>query len=471
MYFVLKAASLLGVCSEYKNVLNNFCSIFEVDNGKLKVKFDNIATTNDFEQIKLRMITEDYTSQHSSFEMGKDFDSRRAHKNWLLGLIVGLKKELCEFGHADIYKAAITDLFTGQDKNGFWYPRRIPWITARILIGLSQAGYDASCDKVSKGIKYLFSALDGNNHWNAHTGGWNTIYETSSLCLEAIFRSGMKLNFQEKEGVNRVIEFLLQNKNVWMQDDKVVDGSATACCLLKHHKYSPDLSGYIQSLCEKRIYTLVAKNAELNLQEQQSCETTQIAWYVMDFCLDYLYTHLPDLLRDFITRSLQRNNNERTEIMNKDACIFISYSQDSQSVVRRVKRISAYLREKGYDVLCYADEPLGTNIISFMQKSESADIILILGSKTYREKSLGIKNYTGKGSGVQFENLIFSNMFITGNIEKIIPIAFERGSEFSESFPPPLNTNKGCIGYQISQRFLETLTQEIDIKLGGRKNV
>lgn len=463
MYFVLKVASLLGVLPDYKNVLDKFCEKFEVSEEEVKVHYHEIATTNDFNQIKKRMIKEDKTDC-SGFEKGAEFDCNCAHKNWLLGLIVGLKSELCQYQHEDLYNAAVSELFSRQTSQGGWYPTRIPWITARILIGLSQAGYTVANDNVSRGISFLLEYIKASNHWEAHTGGWNTPYETSSLCLEAIYSSKAKLNGQRKERVSKVVRYLYDRKAEWMQDDKIVDGSATACCLLKNddgsYGNSAELTDYIQKLCKDKVYSKIEKNKELNLQEEQSCQITQVAWYTMDFCWDVLYTQLPKLLNEFVKRSLQEKNSESEEAM-KDYKIFISYSEDSKNTVNRIKKVSAYLRQKGYTVWCYADEPLGVNVVTFMQKAPEADVILVMGSKNYKEKSLLIDE-KGSGSGVFFENLVLSQMFIYNKMKKIVPIAFEQGTSFEDSFPPPFSTNKGLCGYRVTTKFLENLAKQIN---------
>lgn len=466
MYFVLKVASLLGVISEYKEVLKNFCSKFEVRDSSIEVKFDEIATTNDFEQIKKRMINEDAQIIVDSFERGSDFESQRAHKNWLLGLVVGLKEELFEFGYEELYSAAVSELFREQDAAGYWYPKRVPWISARVLIGLTQAGYSIIDEHVQKGVDYLLSILDYNDYWDAHTGGWNNPFETSSLCLEAIFNAKTCIEYETKTKIDKVINYLLESKDEWMSKDKIVDGTATACCLLKYYDYSQDLVDFIQRLCEDRVYNLVSKNAELNLEEKQSCETTQIAWYVMDFCWDVLYTHLPDLLNQFVTRSLQGQVTIGGGYMVKPQKIFISYSEDSKGTVKRIQKISAYLRNKGHIVWCYPDEPLGSNIVTFMQRAPEADLILVMGSKSYKEKSLLIDPYK-KGSGVFFENLVLAQLFIQNNMDKIIPIAFERETSFSESFPPPFDSNKGLVCKRVTNSFLSNLAKEIEFKVGG----
>lgn len=468
MYFVLKAASLLGVISDYEKVINNFCNKFRVTREGIEIKYDEILTTNDFELIKGKMIEEDRDAKSPfSYERGDLIDCGRAHKNWLLGLVVGLKNELIQFGRNDLYLAAIRELLSLQDPSGFWYPRRVPWITARVLIGLSQAGFMSSNYKVNKGVEFLLQSLGENDHWDAHTGGWNTAFETSSLCLEAIYNLKGRNNEDINNITDKVVNFLLANKSEWMKGDMIVDGTATACCLLKNSGYNQDLIEYIQTLCEKHIYNIVQKNPELDLAEKQSCETTQIAWYVMDFCWDVLYTNLPDMLNQFVTRSLQTSK-ERAKTMEKKFKIFFSYSEDSDNTVRRIKKVSSFLREKGYDVRCYADESPGTNVVMFMQDAPTADLVLVFGSKTYRDKALAINK---KGSGVLFENLILSQLFIQNHMEKIVPIAFEKGTSFEESFPPPYNTNKGLKCYAVRDSFLKTLERTIEEKQGGVQHV
>lgn len=87
MYFVLKVASLLGVLPDYKNVLDKFCEKFEVSEEEVKVHYHEIATTNDFNQIKKRMIKEDKTDC-SGFEKGAEFDCNCAHKTGCLDLLL-----------------------------------------------------------------------------------------------------------------------------------------------------------------------------------------------------------------------------------------------------------------------------------------------------------------------------------------------------------------------------------------------
>lgn len=455
MYFVLNTASLLGIADEYQNVLNSFCSKFIISKKEpfISLKYDKIKTTNDFAQIRLRMIDEDSKVKDVTYERGIDFDCNMAHKNWVLGLTVGLKKELMAAGYEELYAKAVNELFNAQDSDGFWYPRRVPWVTARIIIGLSQAGFRVNNNQhMKKAVNYLFEELGNYSFWEAHTGGWNTIYETSSLCLEAIFKSGYEC--RNNHTILKVTNYLLQNKNEWMARNNEIDGSATACSLLKIVGIKKDLFKYITDLCERCIFESVRRNESLDFNQLQSCNTTQIASYTIELCWYILERDLPSLLEQFIKRSCYKE--EFKDMTDKAKKIFISYSEDCDSHIKRIKKISDRLKAEGYTVYFYADAPLGTNNIDFMQNIENCDVIIIIGTPKYKEKAMKIK----KG-GVIFEENIIGASYMNEKKESIIPIAF---GEFSDSFPPPFNLNKGVRCKRIDTNFLDNLVKEINKK-------
>lgn len=453
MYFVLNTASLLGIAGEYQNVLRAFCDMFLLSDSAplISLKYQEMKTTNDFKQIRIKMIAEDHEQKSMDFEGGENFNCDAAHKNWVLGLIVGLKGILIQAGYKTLYDKAIEELFHIQDPDGFWYPKRVPWVTARIIIGLSQAGYTIADHHVNKAVDYLFDILGDNRSWDAHTGGWNSEYETSSLCLEAIFRSGFK--YKSNSSIIRVSNYLIQQKDVWMAEKNEIDGSATACSLLKLFGIRHDLLKYITNLCERCIYYSIPGNEQLDLNRYQSCNTTQIASYTIELCWYIFKRDLPYLLEQFVKRSSYKEKPEKRSNMKK---IFISYSDDGKGHVLRVKKISDKLKSEGYIVYFYADAPLGTNNIKFMQNIESCDIIIIIGTSKYREKAMSIN----KG-GVFFEENVIGDAYMNNKYDRIIPIAFD---DFSTSFPTPFNINKGIRCKRVTTNFLIELVKEINKK-------
>jgi hypothetical protein len=450
MYFVLSVASLLGVIDDYKDVLSAFCSNFIVSNKQLNLKYEQLKTTNDFALIREHMISEDsHMTAEIDYESGEQFDCSIAHKNWVLGLIVGLKQELEHFGQSDIFEAAVNDLRLLQQSDGYWYPKRVPWITARILIGLRHAGFSYSDSMIKMGVDHLLESLGNCQHWQAHTGGWNTVYETSSLCLEAIIGSGYP-NYHSDQRIKNVVSYLDNERQKWMEKDKEIDGSITACVLLKFLGIKKYLLDYITKICEQRIFEIIQETEKLDYSKRQSCDTTQIAYFVIELCWYILEQDLPYLLREYISRS----QFDRKEANLKK--IFISYCDEGKSFVARLRKIVDKLSEEGHKVFFYADAPLGTNNIDFMRNIKLCDLVLVMGTKKYKQKAVETKK-----DGVTYEDLIINANFMTTHREKIIPIAFD---SFEESIPEPLNTNKGLRCQKIDHKFLETIIHEINKK-------
>lgn len=448
MYFVISTAKMLGVVDEYKDVINKLCSYFSLNKNKVEIRYDLLQTTIDFIKIKERMIKEDERFPAHNYEKGESIDLNIIHKNWLYGLMIGLKDVLIESGYKDLIQCIEAELLASQDSDGYWYPKRVPWVSARILIGLAEAGYSVKNNFISNGIRYLLSMVE-NNYWQAHTGGWNNEFETSSLCLEALIKCGVDC----ENGIQgEIAKNLLENSSIWMSEHYEIDGTTTACALLKALGIQTSLLNYINELAKRNIHNILDQNESLDYDNVQSCKTTQIAYYVIELCWYILEKDISSLLSEFITRSEQETGGDNM----KRIKLFISYSEDSPYHIKKVGRIAEYLEQEGYIVYYYAKAPLGTNNMEFMQKIHECDATLIIGTKNYKEKSTEIKS-----GGVFFEACVLSREFMNKNYEKIIPIAFD---EFNESFPEPFAINKGLRSKRVDDRFLKNLSLELKKK-------
>lgn len=448
MYFVISTAKMLGVVEEYKDVIDALCSNFSLNDGQIEIKYNILQTTNDFMKIKERMIREDNTVLPTEYELGEQIDLAIIHRNWLYGLLIGLKGILVDYGYQELVNKIELKLIESQQKEGFWYPKRVPWVTARILIGLAESGYSMEDECITKGVTYLLHEIR-DCKWEAHTGGWNNVFETSSLCLEALVKCGFDC---EKGLTKNVTDYLLQNCKIWMSENYEIDGATTACVLLKILGIQESLLYYIKELAKRNIHNIVELTGQLDFNSVQSCKTTQIAYYVIELCWYILEKDISSLLDDFIARSEQEM--EVKEIANIK--IFISYSEDSTYHIKKITRIAEYLEKEGYIVYFYAKAPLGTNNMEFMQKINQCDATIVIGSRQYKKKSTEIK-----AGGVFFEACVLSREFMNANYEKIIPIAFD---EFNESFPEPLAINKGMRAKRVDEKFLANLSKELKNK-------
>lgn len=305
MCFVLLIADYFNDIDDFQSVAKAFCSCFSIENNHIKIDFENIKTSEDFQQIKHNMIIEDNEcGQPIDYESGEDIDQEAMHTNWLLSLIVQLSSILKHFGYSNLVDIAKKELIERQNDEGFWYPKRVPWVTACALRGLSYNGYNINNELINNAVSYLISQIEEDGYWNAHTGGWNGVFETSSMCLDALNKCGV--NFSENIYLNRGINYLKNNSNIWMSEDYEIDGAATACLLMDVLGVNSDLLSYIQELTKRNIETLFDTTEEEILQTE-SCKAALISFYVTELCWNILERDLDELMEEFIEDANETN--------------------------------------------------------------------------------------------------------------------------------------------------------------------
>jgi hypothetical protein len=155
------------------------------------------AESDDFDQILARMRQEDEETPDAPHVLAypaDTIDMGRFYKMWMLGALLGFEGNAI---HSDQQRLTAL-LATAKEKihpAGYFYPRRVPWVTARIVLGLCLAGesYDSS-DVVRSACDWLRRSVnDGgafNNRWHSGTGTWNTSEATTAMCLTALLRAG-----------------------------------------------------------------------------------------------------------------------------------------------------------------------------------------------------------------------------------------------------------------------------------------
>ena len=116
MYFVMIIADYLNVIDEdeFREVVKAFAECFYIVDSHVKVKFEFVNTSLDFEQIQKCMIQEDQENgipEIPQYERGVDLDRNLMHLNWLLSFIVGATKILNHFGYGELALLAKSDLF------------------------------------------------------------------------------------------------------------------------------------------------------------------------------------------------------------------------------------------------------------------------------------------------------------------------------------------------------------------------
>jgi hypothetical protein len=101
---------------------------------------------------------------------------------------------------------------------------RVPWVTARIVLGLCQAGksYDnnevvqAACDWLRRPVT-AGGALD--LWWRSGTGQWNSDEATTAMVLTALHRAGAP----PTAGTETALAWLLGRRSSWQRPDHEID--------------------------------------------------------------------------------------------------------------------------------------------------------------------------------------------------------------------------------------------------------
>lgn len=186
----------------------------EPDKGILFVGNNhNISKTTeiiDFTDNIRETMKEDESHYHYSESMlSYNIDYHRFHDNWLLGLLLGFEG-LCLDGREDLKAQYIASAEKMQQANGSFYPERVCWVTARVIMGLCQCGLTYSDFVVKKACNWLVSQLVDKDFmkweidslecfgWRSGTGTWNSNEQITLMCLCALFYAQYPIRKDQK---------------------------------------------------------------------------------------------------------------------------------------------------------------------------------------------------------------------------------------------------------------------------------
>lgn len=330
MCFVLLVANYFREVDDFKAVADSFANCFSIIDGHISIDFGSCRTTQDFCKIKSHMIEEDLVfNPNNCYLAGLQLDEFKMHSNWLLSLLVQVGPIMRYFGYVDLVTYAEQDLIDCQSADGSWYPNRVPWITSCALRGLSKVEiqtdkgkwikkYTQQDEPIRKAINYLIDNMNPEGYWDAHTGGWNNIYETSAMCLDALHKFGIKC--ADIPSTRKALEFLKNHSSEWMDPGKEIDGASTACCLMDALGVEKTLLDYIQQLTERNITSLFSIPSEEELRDE-SCKAALIAYYVTELCWNIIERDIDQLMEEFLTDATEESDTVGFNNLIKEATV------------------------------------------------------------------------------------------------------------------------------------------------------
>ena len=158
---------------------------------------EGLSTRDDFVQIQLAMHEEDMAAGNAPtfrWTPAANINIDCFHRMWVQGLI------LCAESSSDRPVVSLDQLASlvesQQLKNGAFYPERVPWCTARVLLGLAACGKTVDTSPaVAMGVGWLLrDRADGGactgGIWQSGTGRWNSTLETTGMVFLAIASVG-----------------------------------------------------------------------------------------------------------------------------------------------------------------------------------------------------------------------------------------------------------------------------------------
>ncbi len=307
--FAVEALCAVGKNDKARTSIEFMRSLWKVDNNRIELEKGS-KDRGDFDLIREKMKEEEKftSSKIRNYEYSNEFDPGKAHYNWTLGLILCAEYAYGELSKQDLLTLALY-VEKEQEISGSFYPHRIPWVTARVLMGLARCGrsYDNS-EVVKKVCNWLLLPIeDGgvyqNGIWESGTGVWNSTLEVTAMCIIALIEAGIPSTDPRLVDAWNYIASL---KNEWTRPKHEIDGANALIAYLK-------IVGNWQSVIPEVQYLLKWARSEafwnfamLSSEEMldQSCKVAVIADYLIEAAWSSLRSDLPEFLRAFAVPSI-----------------------------------------------------------------------------------------------------------------------------------------------------------------------
>ena len=221
------------------------------------------------------------------------------HRAWVLGLLLGAEgvaREPRKQRMKQLKKVAASV----QMAEGGFYPLRVPWITARVLIGLAKAGESLESSRVVRdACDWLRRPFPEGPYrrgtWESGTGEWNTTLATTAMCVNALVRCGVPATDRCVRAGSAYIE---DNKSEWSAAGKEIDGAFAMETLLAVGVRWRELSGELENLISwaraREPWLDVARLA--SEVHDESCKVSQVASSLVGIVWDTVRAELPLLL-------------------------------------------------------------------------------------------------------------------------------------------------------------------------------
>lgn len=263
----------------------------------------------DFDEINAAMRIEDDVAKH--FIRADVIDSDIFHRTWALGLLLGIEGAIpvTDESRVAILKQAAA---TTQEPSGAFYPARVPWITARVVLGMVSLGESIyTSEVVRRAVSWLrgprpAGAFD-DGFWRSGTGDWNTDLMTTSMVVLALVGAGVSPAAAE---VKSGMEFLLSRRAEWIIQGGEIDGAlaleAGLAASLRWQEYASELEHLLRWAQQVEAWESVGRLASDSHTE--SSKAPFVASSLVNISWRLVKRELPLLLQGIASEYAQDNS-------------------------------------------------------------------------------------------------------------------------------------------------------------------
>lgn len=283
------------------------------------------------DNIKRTMFADEKDNQYEERMQSTVIDYYKFHDNWLLGLLLGFEGILKNDGQ---YKEAyIRCAEMMQQPNGSFYPERVCWVTARVIMGLCECGMSYTNPVVKRACNWLVEqlverdiirwAVDDLNcgGWRSGTGTWNSDEQITLMCICALFKAQYPIRKNEKVS-SILFEFWRCRKpleDLFVSKGTVLDIVWIIDAMLLDNRNPIDLQEEIKDLTDYVLNTWNNASLLSSEKETESSDVSFMAKELLSIVWALLNKNIALLLKGLeLDYSLTRSQKD----------IFISYRRE-----------------------------------------------------------------------------------------------------------------------------------------------
>ena len=232
--------------SDYEKLMNSCPSSFRVTyNGDFVLDEKSLQVTPE-ETKHIMELMEEEDRQDNYFTKfpktsAKNINSQMMYLNFHYALLLSIVSE----EDSDLFKilknSCLEYLFSEKalDDSDGWYPYRVPWMTARVLINLKGIDYTDFASKhdiddiINDALESLFQRINEIKPiWRSGFGTWVTNWESTGLCLEALYNWDI-ISHRTTE-IRKIVSYVLSDGvfEEWLDMSRKFDGEENSNAIL-----------------------------------------------------------------------------------------------------------------------------------------------------------------------------------------------------------------------------------------------